>query len=79
MISLRLENHVSFLREELKNVEISLFKILQKHGVKNAAELDLFFQKGKKDEAEGWEDFFELDGLEYKRNQIQEILKELES
>jgi hypothetical protein len=58
-------------------VKIKVFKILNTHGVKNLEHFDAWFQEGKLEEAEGWEDFFELDGLIYKQKLLKEILEEL--
>lgn len=69
---------LSLISDELKNVEVEIYKILNKHGVSNALELDKFFQDGKIDEASGWEDFFELDALEYKRQMLKSAVDDLE-
>jgi len=65
------------VKDELREVEADIFKILNKHGIKDAVELDAWFQEGRIAEAEGWEDFFSLDGLEHKRNVLQDILHDL--
>jgi hypothetical protein len=67
----------SLVRGELGQVEIEIFKILNKHGIKSAIELDTWFKEGRISEADGWEDFFALDGLEHKRKLLKEILTEL--
>ncbi len=67
----------SLVKAELGQVEIEIFKILNKHGIKDAVELDKWFKEGRISEANGWEDFFTLDGLEHKRKLIKEILTEL--
>jgi hypothetical protein len=62
---------------ELGQVEADAFKILNKHGINNTTELDTWFKEGRISEADGWEDFFTLDGLEHKRKLLNEILIEL--
>jgi hypothetical protein len=69
--------YTSLVREELGRVEVDAFKILNKHGIKDAVELDTWFKEGWISEAEGWEDFFTIDGLEHKRKLLNEILIEL--
>jgi hypothetical protein len=64
-------------RAELVQVEVEIFKILNKHGIKSAVELDSWFKEGRITEADGWEDFFTLDGLEHKRKLLKEIIDEL--
>ena len=58
-------------------MEADAFKILNKHGINNTTELDTWFKEGRISEADGWEDFFTLDGLEHKRKLLNEILIEL--
>ena len=65
------------VKAELGQVEVEIFKILNKHGIKNAVELDMWFKEGRIPEADGWEDFFALDGLEHKRKLLKEILVDL--
>ncbi len=36
-----------------------------------------WFEEGKLEESEAWEDFFELDRLEHKRKMIQAILNSM--
>ena len=67
----------SLIRDELHQVTTEIFKILNKHGIQNVHDMDKWFQEGKIDEAEGWEDFFTLDALEYKQRELKAILKDL--
>ncbi|HME56548.1 MAG TPA: hypothetical protein VKM55_30390 [Candidatus Lokiarchaeia archaeon] len=69
--------YFNLVEDEMRQVEADIFKILNKHGIKDAMELDAWFQEGRIAETEGWEDFFTLDGLEHKRKMLQEILQEL--
>ncbi len=62
------------VEEEIRQTEVELFHLLNKHGVKSALELDQWFQEGKIEEAKAWEDFFEIDALEFKRKQLRDIL-----
>jgi hypothetical protein len=63
------------VKDELREVEADIFKIFNKHNVKDAVELDAWFQEGRITEAEGWEDFFSLDGLEHNRKVLQDKKK----
>jgi len=65
------------VKDELRQVEVEIFKILNKHGVKDAIELDAWFQEDRISEADGWEDFFTLGNLEHKRKLLHEIMEEL--
>ena len=77
MIELEHRAYKQLVKDELRQVEVDIFKILNKHGVKDAIELDAWFQEGRISEAEGWEDFFTLGNLEHKRKLLQEIMQEL--
>lgn len=66
------------VEEELRQTEASLYRLLNKHGVTSALELDKWLQEGKVEEARTWEDFFEIDALEYKRTQFIDILARLD-
>ena len=72
---LELKAYYHLLLQELQHIEIEIIKITQKHGVKTVAEFDAWLEAGKIHEAEGWEDFFTLDALEFKRTQIKTMLK----
>jgi len=39
--------------------------------------LERYFQEGKIPESEGWEDYFELDGLEFKLKKLRALLEEI--
>jgi len=58
MVELEHRAYKQLVKDELRQVEVDIFKILNKHGVKDAIEFDAWFQEGRISEAEGWEDFF---------------------
>jgi hypothetical protein len=71
---LEMKAYYNLLVQELQHIEIEIIKITQKHGVKTVAEFDNWLESGKIAEAEGWENFFTLDALDFKRAQIKEML-----
>ncbi|HMF30167.1 MAG TPA: hypothetical protein VKK79_02035 [Candidatus Lokiarchaeia archaeon] len=74
----QVENHAYFalIREELRQTEADLFKLLNKYGVQSVAEMNTGFQEGRIDEELAWEDYFQIDALEYKRDKLLAILDE---
>lgn len=54
-----------------------MFKILNKHGIKDIFEFDEYFKTGKIAESDGWEDFFELDGLMTEKKELAEIKEKI--
>lgn len=66
-----------YLRCMLDHVKADMFKILNKHGVTGVHEMDAWFQEGRIEEADGWEDFFELDRHEHKRRSLERIIEQL--
>lgn len=50
----------------------------RKYDVVSAKEIDERYRKGTLEEENTWEDFFKLDHLEFKKNQILKALEEIE-
>jgi hypothetical protein len=67
----------ALVQEELRQTEIQMLKILNKHGIRDSQMLEQFFREGTLPESEGWEDYFELDGLEFKLRKLHLLLKEI--
>ncbi len=65
----------SFLGKELRNIEVEIYKIGNKYGVKSVLELDERLKRGDIKEEDMLEDFMELEFLETRR---EKILKALE-
>jgi len=64
----------TLIEQKLSQTKSEVFKILNKHGIKDLFEFDEWFQKGLIAESEGWEDFFELDGLVTEQKTLIDIL-----
>lgn len=60
----------SYLEKRLSKVEVELFLIAKKHGVKDIFELDSKVKEGLIGEKEAYEDYFVLDNLEAEREKI---------
>ncbi len=71
------ESLLVFLQQRLRLVESQLFDLAQKYGVKTVEELDQLVQSGQIHEAEAFEEYFEFEHLEAKRDLLLEALKSL--
>ena len=63
---LELQAYRRLLEEEQKHIEVEIIKIGNKHGVNDLDKMLEWFEEGKLEESEAWEDFFELDRLEHR-------------
>ncbi|MBI5376417.1 MAG: hypothetical protein HZA77_13370 [Candidatus Schekmanbacteria bacterium] len=70
------ESIKSFLSQKLRSIEVEIFKIAMKHGVKSVEELDEKLKEGLVEEDEVLSDYQELD---YYESQKDHILKALNS
>ncbi len=63
--------------DKIAENDAHMFKILNKHGIKDIFELDEYFKTGKIAESDGWEDFFELDGLMTEKKELVDVKKKI--
>ncbi|OQX51451.1 MAG: hypothetical protein B5M53_11005 [Candidatus Cloacimonas sp. 4484_209] len=66
-VELKRESLKFFLEKELRSIEVEIYRIGNKHGVKSVMELDEKLRKGEIKEEEMLDDFMELEFLETKR------------
>ena len=66
-----------FLRHQIRLIESELLNLAHKYGINTVVELDSLVQSGQIHEAEAFEDYFEFDYLEAKRDALRESLDEL--
>ena len=76
-VELERESLKSFLGKELRNTEVEIYKIGNKHGVKSVLELDERLKRGEIKEEDMLEDFMELEFLETKREKILKALEKV--
>ena len=67
----------ALLERDLHRVEAQIFDIAGRFGVLSVAEMDARYQVGTLAESESWRDYQQLDHLEYKRDRLLELLKDL--
>jgi len=69
--------YLLMIDDKISEIETVMFKILNKHGIKDIFEFDEYFKAGKIAESEGWEDFFQLDGLMTEKRELIEIKEKI--
>jgi hypothetical protein len=66
-----------FLERKLRELKTDIFKITSKYGVLSVEELEGKYKKGELEEKDSWQDFQLLDHLEFKRDEVEKILRGL--
>ena len=67
-----------FLEKELRNIEVEIYKIGAKHGIKSIFELDDKLKMGAITEEEMMDDFMELDYLESRRDNLLKAMRKVQ-
>ena len=76
-VNLERESLKFFLQKELRNVEVEIYKIGNKHGVRSVLELDEKLKRGEIKEEEMLDDFMELEFLETRKEKILKVLEKV--
>lgn len=66
-----------YLEQELIKIEAELFIRLKKYNIKDVFELDTKIKEGNIAEGSAYEDYFAVDNLEFEREKIIKLLKDL--
>ena len=66
-----------YLQQRLREVQAEIVKLCNEYDVQSAAEMEMRYRDGALPEAGTWEDFFRLDHLEARRDELVGMLKEL--
>jgi hypothetical protein len=64
-----------FLEQQLRKTNTDIFEICGRYGVKNVNEMELRYKDGSLKESESWTDLQKLDHLEFKRDQLLNLLE----
>lgn len=67
----------TFLERNLREIKVEIFQITGKYGVSCVEEMETRYKQGTLEEEDTWRDFQRLDHLEYKREHLEKLLKEL--
>ncbi len=68
----------SFVERNLREIKVEIFQITGKYGISSIEEMEKQYKEGILEEGDTWRDFQRLDHLEYKKEQLEKLLKELE-
>jgi len=68
----------TFLEKNLREIKVEILQITGKYGISSIEGLEEQYKRGILEEEDTWRDFQRLDHLEYKREQLEKLLKELE-
>jgi hypothetical protein len=66
-----------YVERKLRIIESELLRLAHKYGAQNVTELDEMIRQGKYHEDEAFEDYFEFDNLESKRDTLVSVLESL--
>ncbi len=65
----------SYLMRQVRKANSELFEICGKYAVRNVNEMEQRYQDGSLKESNSWKDLQRLDHLEYKRDQLLDLLE----
>ena len=71
------ESSQLFLEKELKKIRMNIFEIAGRYGVSSISEFENLYKQGKIEESQTFDDFKLLDRLEYKKEKIEKMLKQI--
>ncbi len=66
-----------FLERKLREIKTEIFKIRTKYGVSSVEEFEELYRKGKVEEKDTWHELQQLDHLEFKKGEIENVLRTL--
>ena len=65
----------TFLEQQLRKVNVEMFEILGHYGINSVEEMESHYKDGTLEEAGTWKDFQRLDHLEYKKDQLNDLIE----
>jgi hypothetical protein len=67
----------TFLEKKLRELKTEIYQIHSKYGISSVRDLEERYKKGTIEEKDTWQDLQKLDHLEFKRDEIEEVLRGL--
>lgn len=67
----------AYLRQELHKIQTEILHLCAKYSIASSAEMLAKYESGELSETGSWEDFFRLDHLEAKQNELEKLLGDL--
>ena len=68
----------TFLEKKLREIRAEIIQITGKYGISSVEEMEERYKQGALEEKDTWRDFQELDRLEYIKEHLEQLLRELE-
>lgn len=65
----------AYLKQRLRDIDVEIYKIAKKYGIKDIFDMDEKLKEGKFEEEDAREDYQRLDHLEFERDKIREALE----
>lgn len=65
----------AYLKQRLRDIDVEIYKIVKKYGIKDIFDMDEKLKEGKFEEENVREDYQRLDHLEFERDKIKEALE----
>jgi hypothetical protein len=65
-----------FLERKVREIKTEIFKITGKYNISSVEELEELYKKGEIEEKDSCQDLQKLDHLEFKRDELEKLLKE---
>lgn len=72
------ESLKAFLEKKLREIKTEIFRIYGKYSVTSVEALESCFENGTLEEKDALDDYHKLDHLEFKRDEINKFLQELQ-
>lgn len=67
-----------FLERKLRELKAEIFKTASKYSIRSVQEFEEKYKKGEIEEKDTWQDLQRLDHLEFKKDEIEKILEDLQ-
>ncbi|MCP5107066.1 MAG: hypothetical protein GY950_27015 [bacterium] len=67
-----------YLEKKIRELKADIFKIRTKYGVSSIEEFDEKYKAGEIEEKDSWQEFQELDHLEFKKEELEKALIEIQ-
>ena len=71
------ESLVAFLEKKLKEIKLQIYEISKNYGVSTIEEFEDLYKEGVIEEKFSWKDYQKLDHLEFKKEQLEKILRQI--
>lgn len=68
-----------YLERKIRELKIEIFKIRTKYNISSIEEFDEKYKTGEIDEKDSWQEYQQLDHLEFKKEELEKTLENIKS